>query len=99
VQASPGAIPEHAGVPPASRVELERSCYPKLVTADIDGLTGDARAAADTFEQYLGKVLEPRFLLDASVAAVNLFVPGTQLARIVVQHGVKQVIEHRKHEA
>ena len=43
--------------------------------------------------------MEPRFLLDASVAAVNLFVPGTQLARIVVQHSVKQVIEHRKHEA
>jgi len=26
-------------------------------------------------------------------------VPGTQLARIVMQHGVKQVIEHRKREA
>ena len=39
------------------------------------------------------------FLLDAGVEAVNLFVPGTQLARIVVQHGVKHVIEHRKHEA
>ncbi len=35
----------------------------------------------------------------AGVEAVNLFVPGTQLARIVVQHGVKHVIEHRKHEA
>ena len=55
--------------------------------------------AVPTFEQYLGKVLEPRFLLDAGVEAVNLFVPGTQLARIVVQHGVKQVIEHRKREA
>jgi len=40
----------------------------------------------------------PKFLLDAGVEAVNLFVPGTQLARIVVQHGVKHVIEHRKHE-
>jgi hypothetical protein len=27
------------------------------------------------------------------------YVPGTQLARIVVQHGVKQLIEHRNREA
>ena len=70
----------------------------KEAVIEFDGLTGDARAGGDTFEQYLGKVLE-QFLLDAGVEAVNLFVPGTQLARIVVQHGVKHVIEHRKHEA
>jgi hypothetical protein len=70
----------------------------KEAVIEFDGLTGDARAGGDTFEQYLGKVLEPKFLLDAGVEAVNLFVPGTQLARIVVQHGVKHVIEHRKHE-
>jgi hypothetical protein len=71
----------------------------KEAVIEFDGLTGEARAGGDTFEQYLGKVLEPKFLLDAGVEAVNLFVPGTQLARIVVQHGVKHVIEHRKHEA
>ena len=43
--------------------------------------------------------MQPKFLLDASVEAMNLFVPGTQLARIVVQHGVKQVVERRKREA
>jgi hypothetical protein len=66
---------------------------------EFDGLTGEAGPGGATFEQYLGKALEPKFLLDAGVEAVNLFVPGTQLARIVVQHGVKQVIEHRKREA
>ena len=52
-----------------------------------------------TLEQYLGKAWEPKFLPDAGVEAVNLFVPGTQLARIVVQHGVKQLTEHRNREA
>jgi hypothetical protein len=71
----------------------------KEAVIEFDGLTGDARPGGVTFEQYLGKALEPKFLLDAGVEAVNLFVPGTQLARIVVQHGVKQLIEHRNREA
>jgi hypothetical protein len=77
-----------------------RYCHAgKEAVIEFDGLTGDARPGGATFEQYLGKVLEPKFLLDAGVETVNLFVPGTQLARIVVPHGVKQVIEHRKREA
>lgn len=71
----------------------------KEAVIEFDGLSGDTRPGGATFEQYLGHVLEPKFLLDAGVEAVNLFVPGTQLARIVMQHGVKQVIEHRKREA
>lgn len=68
----------------------------KEAVVEFDALTGDARPGGATFEQYLGKALEPKFLLDASVEAINLFVPGTQLARIVVQHGVNQLIERRK---
>ena len=71
----------------------------KEAVIEFDGLTGDARPGGATFEQYLGKALEPKFLLDAGVEAVNLFVPGTPLARIVVQHGVKQLTEHRNREA
>ncbi len=67
----------------------------KEAVIEFDGLTGDARPGGATFEQYLGKVLEPKFLLDASVEAVNLFVPGTQLARIVVQKGVETVIDNQ----
>jgi hypothetical protein len=70
----------------------------KEAVIEFDGLTGDTRADGATFEQYLGKALEPKFLLDVGVEAVNIFVPGTQLARIVVQHGVKHVIEHRTRE-
>ncbi|HEY5821824.1 MAG TPA: hypothetical protein VIT20_07600 [Propionibacteriaceae bacterium] len=68
----------------------------KEAVIEFDGLTGEARPGGATFEQYLGKVLEPRFLLDAGIEAVNMFVPGTQLARIVVQHGVQHIIERNR---
>lgn len=67
----------------------------KEAVIEFDGLTGDSRPGGATFEQYVGKVLEPKFLLDASVEAVNLFVPGTQLARIVVSKGVNTLMEAR----
>jgi hypothetical protein len=70
-----------------------------LVLADRFNLDhAEGRAWAKRTDAF-GTVAKPKFLLDAGVEAVNLFVPGTQLARIVVQHGVKHVIEHRKHEA
>ena len=59
----------------------------KEAVIEFDGFTGDARAGGDTFEQYLGKVLDH----DSSLTRVSR-------PRIVVQHGVKQVIEHRKHD-
>jgi hypothetical protein len=40
-------------------------------------------------------VLEPGFLPAAGAEAVNIFLPGTQLARIVVQHGVQHIIDQR----
>jgi hypothetical protein len=70
----------------------------KEAVIEFDGLTGDTRPDGATFEQYLGKALDPRFLLDVGVEAVNIFVPGTQLARIVVQHGVKRLSDQRHRE-
>jgi hypothetical protein len=70
----------------------------KEAVIEFDGLTGDIRPDGATFEQYLGKALEPRFLLDVGVEAVNLFVPGTQLARIVVEHGVKRLVAQKPRE-
>jgi hypothetical protein len=66
---------------------------------EFDGLTGEIRPDGSTFEQYFGKVLEPRFLLDVGVEAVNIFVPGTQLIRIAVEHGAKQLAKQRNPEA
>jgi hypothetical protein len=71
----------------------------KEAVIEFDGLTGATRTDGATFEQYLGKALDPRFLLDVGVEAVNIFVPGTQLARIVVEHGVKRLVDQRNREA
>jgi hypothetical protein len=67
----------------------------KEAVIEFDGLTGSTRPDGATFEQYLGKVLEPKFLLDVGVEAVNIFVPGTQLVRIVVEHGAKHLAQPR----
>ncbi len=71
----------------------------KEAVIEFDGLTGGTRGDGATFEQYFGKALDPRFLLDVGVEAVNIFVPGAQLARIVVQHGVKKVSDQRKRDS
>ncbi|WP_345800300.1 hypothetical protein AAIB33_12580 [Microbacterium sp. AZCO] len=71
----------------------------KEAVIEFDGLTGSTRPDGATFEQYLGKVLEPKFLLDVGVETVNLFVPGTQLVRIVVEQGVKQFAPPRPPES
>lgn len=67
----------------------------KEAVLEFDGLTGDVRPDGATFEQHLGKVLEPRFLLDVGVEAVNMFVPGTQLVRLVVEQGAKKIAAPR----
>lgn len=67
----------------------------KEAVMEFDGLTGELRPDGATFEQYLGKVLDPRFLLDVGVEAVNIFVPGTQLVRIVVEQGAKHLAQQR----
>ncbi|WP_457099080.1 hypothetical protein [Microbacterium sp. P5_E9] len=70
----------------------------KEAVIEFDGLTGDTHPGGATFEQYLGKILEPKFLLDVGVEAVNIFVPGTQLVRIVVEHGAKRLAPPRSAE-
>ena len=67
----------------------------KEAVIEFDGLTGNTRPDGATFEQYLGKILEPKFLLDVGVEAVNIFVPGTQLVRIVVEQGAKHIAAQR----
>lgn len=60
----------------------------KEAVIEFDALTGEARPGGATFEQYLGKVLEPKFLLDVGVETANIFFPGAKLAQIVVEKGV-----------
>ena len=56
---------------------------------EFDGLTGHVQAGGSTFETYLGKIMDTRFLLDAGVEAADLLIPGVNLARIVVGKGIE----------
>ena len=60
----------------------------KEAVIEFDGLTGEAKPGGATFEQYLGQVLEPNFLLNAGVEAAGLFIPGARLAEIVISKGL-----------
>ncbi len=61
----------------------------KEAVVEVDGLTGEAKAGGATFEAYLGKVLEPRFLLDVGAEAANLFLPGATLVKVIVAKGIE----------
>jgi hypothetical protein len=61
----------------------------KEAVVEFDGLTGEARPGGATFETYLGKVLEPRFLLDAGAEAANIFFPGATLVKVIVAKGLE----------
>ena len=57
---------------------------------EYDPLTGAARPGGATFETYLGKVLEPRFLFDVTVeTGFNIFLPGATLARVILDKGLE----------
>ena len=60
----------------------------KEAIVEFDGLTGEVKAGGSTFENYLGKVMDPAFLIDASVEAATLFIPGARLAEIIVTKGI-----------
>ena len=68
----------------------------KEAVVEVDALTGEANPTGTTFEQHLGKILEPKFLLDISAEAVNLFIPGATVAKIAIVKGLEL---HGKHQA
>jgi hypothetical protein len=68
----------------------------KEAVVEVDGLSGDASVAGTTFEQHLGKIMEPRFLLDIGAEAANLFIPGATVAKLAIVKGLEL---HGKHKA
>src|SRR5580658_6431143 len=65
----------------------------KEAVVEVDGLTGDVSTAGSTFEQHLGKILEPKFLLDIGAEAANIFIPGATVAKLAIVKGLEL---HRK---
>lgn len=61
----------------------------KEAVVEFDGLTGDLKTGGSTFETYVGKILDTRFLLDASAEVANLFVPGATLVKVLLAKGME----------
>ena len=61
----------------------------KEAVLEFDALTGAVKAGGTTFEQYVGKALDPAFLLEVGAEAVGLFVPGATLAKVVIVKGME----------
>lgn len=61
----------------------------KEAVVEFDAITGDAKVGGATFEKYVGKFIDPAFLLDAGAEAANMFIPGANLAKIVIVKGLK----------
>jgi hypothetical protein len=61
----------------------------KEAVVEFDAVTGDVKVGGNTFESYVGKFFDRDFLLDAGVEAANMFIPGANLAKIIVVKGLK----------
>jgi hypothetical protein len=61
----------------------------KEAVVEVDGLTGAVATTGSTFEQHLGKILEPRFLLDIGAEAANIFIPGATVAKLALVKGME----------
>lgn len=61
----------------------------KEAVVEVDAITGEASTGGSTFEQYVGKALDPLFLLDVGAEAVNLVLPGATLAKMVIVKGME----------
>ena len=61
----------------------------KEAVVEFDGLTGELKTGGATFETYVGKILDTRFLLDAGAEVANLFVPGATLVKVLVAKGME----------
>ena len=60
----------------------------KEAVVEVDGLTGEAKAGGATFETYLGRVMDPRFLIEMGAESAALFVPGAGLVKVLVFKGM-----------
>jgi hypothetical protein len=67
----------------------------KEAIVEYDGMTGKMQAGGKTFQQYAGQILDPEFLFDISIEAVDLLVPGGGLAIKLAKKGI-EVAQRRK---
>jgi hypothetical protein len=61
----------------------------KEAVMEFDGVTGEVKTGGATFEQYLGKALDPHFLLDVGGEALSLVIPGANIAKLLIIKGME----------
>jgi hypothetical protein len=61
----------------------------KEAVVEFDAVTGEVKIGGATFEHFMGKVLEPQFLLDVGAEALNAFVPGANIAKMMFVKGME----------
>jgi hypothetical protein len=61
----------------------------KEAVVEVDGVTGESKAGGSTFEALMGKAVDPIFLLDVGAEAVNMVIPGVNLAKMVLVKGME----------
>jgi hypothetical protein len=69
----------------------------KETVIEYDALTGKLQAGGKTFQQYMGKFLDPEFLFDIGAETVDLLVPGGGLAIKLAKKGI-EVAQSRNRE-
>jgi hypothetical protein len=65
---------------------------------EYDGVTGRVQTDGKTFQQYVGKIIDPEFLFDIGMDTVDLLVPGGGLAIKLAKKGI-EVAQGRKQES
>ncbi|MBN1579076.1 MAG: hypothetical protein JXA89_00120 [Anaerolineae bacterium] len=65
---------------------------------EYDGVTGQVQTDGKTFQQYVGKIVDPEFLFDVGVETIDLLVPGGGLAIKLAKKGI-EVAQGRKKES
>jgi hypothetical protein len=60
----------------------------KETVVEFDAVTGHPAADGRTFQQFVGKILDPAFLFDVGVDTVDLLVPGGGLAIKIARKGL-----------
>ena len=70
----------------------------KETVIEYDGMTVEVQTDGKTFQQYMGKFLDPAFLFDISVDTVDLLVPGGGLAIKLAKKGIELAQSRMKEE-
>ncbi len=60
----------------------------KEAIVEYDAVTSELRTDGKTFQQYVGKLLDPEFLFDVGADTIDLLVPGGGLAVKLARKGI-----------